>query len=226
VGTVRILAISDEVDESLGPETLGELRPHVIVSCGDLPFDYLEYVMTVANVPLLYVPGNHDPEVRPRPRGPLVTGSMPLRFDADNPEPPGPGGGINVDGRVVDVAGIRVVGLGGSIRYAEGPNQYTQAQMRRRARRLALRCRLRRPVRTPRADVLVTHAPPLRVGDGDDPAHVGFAAFHPLVRVLAPRLLLHGHIHPYGRVAPDRTMGDTVVINAVGSRLVEVEKRA
>ncbi len=221
---VRVLAVSDEVDSSLGPESLAELRPDLLVSCGDLPFDYLEYLLTLANVPLLYVPGNHDPDVSPRPRGPVFTGSVQIRFPEAHREPPGVAGGISVDGRVAEAAGLRVAGLGGSVRYREGPNQYTQGQMRRRALRLELRCRLERPLGRHRVDVLVTHAPPLGVGDlRDDPAHAGFAAYHRLVRALDPRWLLHGHIHPYGQVVPDRTMGDTVVRNVVGAHLLEVD---
>src|SRR6266542_6290587 len=61
----RILAVADEVDESLGGETLAQLRPDLMLSAGDLPFDYLEYLVTVLNVPLLYVP-------EPRPESPLA----------------------------------------------------------------------------------------------------------------------------------------------------------
>ncbi len=125
----RILAVADEVDESLGGEALAQLRPDLVLSAGDLPFDYLEYLVTVLNVPLLYVPGNHDPALRER-RGELAwPPSVELK---DTRDPVGPLGCTNVEGRIEDVAGIRVAGLGGSVRYREGPNQYTQKEMRRR----------------------------------------------------------------------------------------------
>jgi hypothetical protein len=231
---VRILAIADEVDESLGRPTLESLRPNLIVSCGDLPFDYLEYVVTVANVPLLYVPGNHDPDLTPRPepavrlpmlgaQGMLIpsTGRRPRRAVQDDRPPRGPAGCTPIDGRIVEVAGLRVAGLGGSHRYSDGPHQYTQAQMRRRALGLEVRSRLGHPGRG--LDVLATHAAPLDVGDEDDRCHVGFSAFHRLVRNLRTQLLLHGHIHPYGRARPDRLMGRTRVINVIPRKLVEVE---
>ena len=60
----RILAIADEVDESLYTDKLPGLRPDVVVSCGDLPFDYLEYVVSRLNVPVVYVPRTHDPDPR------------------------------------------------------------------------------------------------------------------------------------------------------------------
>jgi calcineurin-like phosphoesterase family protein len=216
----RILAVADEVDESLGKETLAQLRPDLVLSAGDLPFDYLEYLVTVLNVPLLYVPGNHDPSLRERREELAWPPSISLK---DAHDPVGPLGCTNVDGRIEDVRGIRVAGLGGSVRYREGPNQYTQKEMRLRARRLRRRAtawglRGRRGV-----DVLLTHAPPLGVGDEDDPAHQGFEALLELVERLSPNLLVHGHIHPYGEAKPDRQLGTTTVVNAVPFRLLEVE---
>jgi Icc-related predicted phosphoesterase len=70
--------------------------------------------------------------------------------------------------------------------------------------------------------VLLTHAPALGWGPPDDLAHRGFAAFVRLVKDLTPRLLIHGHVHPYGRVTPERKLAATQVINAVPSRLIEI----
>jgi calcineurin-like phosphoesterase family protein len=215
----RILAVADEVEESLGREALARLRPDLVLSAGDLPFDYLEYLVTALNVPLLYVPGNHDPSLRER-RDELA---WPPSISKDARDPVGPLGCTNVDGRIEDVGGIRVAGLGGSIRYREGPNQYTQKEMRRRARRLRRRVAVRGLRGRRGVDVLLTHAPPLGVGDEDDPAHRGFEALVELVERLSPKLLVHGHIHPYGQAKPDRQLGMTTVVNAVPFRLLEVE---
>ncbi len=216
----RILAVADEVDESLGGEALAQLRPDLVLSAGDLPFDYLEYLVTVLNVPLLYVPGNHDPELRERREELAWPPSVELK---DTRDPVGPLGCTNVDGRIEDVAGIRVAGLGGSVRYREGPNEYTQKEMRGRARWLRRRAAVRGVHGRRGVDVLLTHAPPLGVGDEDDPAHQGFEAFMQLVERLSPKLLVHGHVHPYGQARPDRLLGTTTVVNAVPFRLLEVE---
>lgn len=213
----RILAVADEVVDSLSGERLRELSPDVVVSCGDLPFDYLEYLVTILGVPLLYVPGNHDPELRPRPAR-----ISPL-FNADPEETRGPGGCANIDERIVDVATLRIAGLGGSPRYNNGPNQYTEAQMRRRAGLLELRAWLRRLRDGRGLDVLITHAPPRGLGDADDPAHRGFEVFHCTLGQLAPKLMIHGHVHPYGRPHADGCLGDARIVNAVGYRVVEVE---
>src|ERR1700727_2220499 len=70
-----------------------------------------------------------------------------------------------------------IAALAGSLRYNDGPNQYTERQQARLARALRRRARWRvirdhRPV-----DLLLTHAPPRGVGDGDDPAHRGFGCY-------------------------------------------------
>jgi uncharacterized protein len=229
----RVLAVSDEVDESLNADRVRRSAPDMVVSCGDLPFDYLEFLVTLANVPLLYVPGNHDPEVAGRSRGigladapVLVTGrpTAPILLPAKPASSSrGPHGCVNADGRLIHAAGLRVGGLGGSLRYREGPNLYTQKQMARRARRLARRARAGR-FRGHALDLLVTHAPPFGLGDEEDPAHRGFEAFHRLVDAVRPQVLVHGHVHPHGRPRPDRFMGNTLVVNAVPTRILLLER--
>ena len=216
----RILAVADEIDPGLTFETLKRLEPDLILSCGDLPFDELERMVDATNVPLLYVPGNHDPALRAR-REPIA---FPMTLaPSDLIDPPGPRGCTNLDGRIEDAAGLRVAGLGGSLRYREGPNQYTQGQMHRRARRLARRAALRRRLGGRSVDVFVTHAPPRGVGDEDrDPVHHGFEAFHQIVRRMRPRLLVHGHVHPYGIERPDRELDGTRVVNVVPYRLLDL----
>jgi hypothetical protein len=223
----RVLAVADEIDEALYGDKLVRLRPDLIVSCGDLPFDYLENLVSRADVPLVYVPGNHDPDLR---ASDSIWAALPRQAPI-----PGPLGCDNADGRLLDAGGLRLAGLGGSIRYNPGPNQYTQAQMHFRALSLGFRIRLRSigpiltaaPVRIRarghgKLDILLTHAPPFGWGASQDAAHIGFTAFHRMIKELAPKILIHGHVHPYGRIEPQRRLGGTLVINAVPSRLVEV----
>lgn len=218
---MRILAIADETDRSLTAGRLREISPDIVLSCGDLGFDYLDYVSSAANATLVYVPGNHDPEVGKADPSPIA-GLM--RFEdvwgggtADDAAPEACG--INADRRIVTVKGLTVAGLGGSIKYREGPNQYTDKQMASRARRLRWRARLhRKPV-----DVLITHSPPRGLGDDGDGPHRGFASFVPLVEALQPQLMLHGHIHPHGFVKPDRQLGGTRIVNVIPHKVLEIE---
>ena len=210
----RILAIADEVDEALYGEKLKLLHPELVVSAGDLPFDYLEYIVSSLDVPLVYVPGNHD-----RDLSSADPTWAPLRAERT---PRGARGAINADGGILDAAGLRIAGLGGSHRYRKGPNQYSQSGMGLRALALEARGRARRALDGHGVDILLTHAPPAGLGDAEDTAHRGFEAFHRLVKALRPRLLVHGHIHPYGAPQVDRRIGDTMVVNAIPSRLIEL----
>ena len=207
---MRLLAIADEVADALYGDTLKELRPDVIVSCGDLPFDYLENLVSRTDVPLLYVPGNHDPELK---LGDSTFEGLSPNFDGI-----GPPGCVNVDARIEKAAGLWFAGLGGSVNYNDGPNQYTQNEMRWRAWRLYWRARVRRR----RVDVLVTHGAPAGLGDADDPAHAGFEAFKTLAARLRPRMLIHGHVRHYGPKSDDLRLGGTVIVNPIPYRLIEL----
>jgi hypothetical protein len=215
---VRVLAVSDEADEAIAADPGLVRGASLILACGDLPFDYLRSLMNALDAPLVFVPGNHDPDLsgyRTSRAGLTLRAGMPAR-------PPWPDGAVNADGRVADAAGLRVAGLGGCRRYRDGPNQYTDRQQARRARALRASARWRRLRDGRGVDVLLTHAPPRGVGDGDDPPHRGFTALHGLVAAIRPAALLHGHVHPYGeRVRPGR-IGQTVVCNVTGWRLLDV----
>lgn len=223
----RILAIADEVDHSLYCEQVTSLRPDLVVACGDLPFDYLEYIVTMTNVPLLFVPGNHDPDLKRKPSGiDPEDFTRPFSWPSMKREPRGPAGCVNVDGRIADVGSLRVAGLGGCVRYNPGPNQYSQAEMRLRALRLEWSARAKRALDGRGVDLLVTHAPAARIGDGDDPPHKGFECFHRLIMRLTPQLHIHGHVHPYGQVMARRELAGTRVVNVVGRKVLEVAKES
>ncbi len=205
---MKILCVSDRVESMLhGPNLTSYARGvEAVISCGDLPFGYLEYLVTFLGVPLYYVLGNHDP-------GP------------DGPEYPG--GCTPLDGRIVEAEvgkeSVVLAGLSGSRLYSGGPNQYTERQMRRRAGALSARIRWRGLLGRPRPTVFVAHSPPFGLGDEEDQAHTGFESFLDLIDRHEPSLWLHGHVHLYG---PDQrrvtSRGPTRVINVFGHRILEV----
>jgi Calcineurin-like phosphoesterase len=215
--TVRVLAVADEVDDGLVAGLSGARSADLILACGDLPASYLAELMNATDAPLVFVPGNHDPDLsgyRQTRAGLITRSGFPAR-------PPWPPGAVSADVAVADVAGLRIGGLGGCLRYEPGPNQYSERRQARRARRLRSLARRRarrdhRPV-----DVLLTHAPPRGLGDGDDPAHRGFACYYDLLAALAPAALLHGHVRPSGGPAV-RMAGTTAVCNVMGWRLLDI----
>jgi Icc-related predicted phosphoesterase len=213
-----VLAVSDEVDDALAADPRAVRSAELILSCGDLPLEYLGSLMNSLDVPLLFVPGNHDPDLsgyRSTRAGLTLRAGMPARA-------PWPDGAVNADGRIVDAAGLRVAGLGGCRRYSSGPNQYTDRQQAARALRLRARARWLALRDGRGVDVVITHAPPFGVGDGDDPPHRGFTALHGVAGALHPTALLHGHVHPYGApVRPHRLRG-AVVYNVTGWHLLDI----
>jgi hypothetical protein len=216
---VRVLAVSDIVDDGLLADPDPVRGSELILACGDLPFDYLGCLMNALDAPLVFVPGNHDPDVsgyRTSRAGLTLRAGLPAQA-------PWPDGALSADGRVVDVAGLRVAGLGGSRRYRGGPNQYSDRQQARRARSLAVRAQLRRLRDGRGLDVLLTHAPPRGLGDDADPAHQGFTAHNALIGRLRPRVALHGHVHPGAGANRDRRLGETIVRNVTGRHLLDIE---
>ncbi len=191
---VTVLAVADEESASVHSARVRAQRPDVVLSAGDLSWSYLEALVADLGVPAAYVPGNHEPPGGGAPRGM-----------------------IDVDGRVATVGGVKVAGLGGCVRYNGGAHQYSQDEYRRRADRLLSEAE------GEQVDVLLTHAPPLGLGDEPDPAHVGIEALHTLLDVLRPAWHLHGHIHPYGLVKPDRHVGGTTIRNVIPWQVVHVD---
>ncbi len=168
---MKILAIADQPSDYLwGPGVHRGLEGiELILSCGDLNPLYLSYLATFAHCPVLYVHGNHDG-----------------RYEQVPPE-----GCLCIDDRLYVYQGIRILGLGGSIRYSkDSPFQYTQGQMRRRVRKRQFDLWRRKGV-----DILVTHAPAYGLGDAEDWAHTGFQAFGDLLDRWSPAYHLHGHTH-------------------------------
>ncbi|WP_086826723.1 metallophosphoesterase [Allokutzneria sp. NRRL B-24872] len=217
---VKVLAVADEVVEQLWTSYIQQIKVDLILAAGDLPYDYLEHLSNALDRPCVFVPGNHDPDLTgyTNVRGLWTKSGIPTRW-------PGPAGGVNADGRVVDAAGLRIAGIGGSIRYNRGPNQWTERQQARRVRRMARLANWRQLRDGRGVDVLLTHSPPKDCGDREDPPHRGFACLHDAVRRLGPPLMLHGHIHPHGEPTPDRQLASTRVVNVVGYHVMEIPSR-
>ena len=168
---MRILAISDEPSPRLWGDHCREALRGVdlILSAGDLPAKYLSFLTCFTNAPVVYVHGNHDD-----------------RYEQEPPE-----GCLSAEGKIVLVKGIRILGLGGSLRYRpDAVHMYTEKEM---ASRIAS---LRRKIRAAGGfDILLTHSPVRGLGDQEDMAHRGFECFVPLLDRYRPAVMVHGHVH-------------------------------
>lgn len=175
---MKILVIGDEPAPALWDFYDRSLTRDVdlILSCGDLPPEYLEFLVTVVNRPLYYVRGNHDGIYDERP----------------------PQGCESAESRILSFHGLRILGLGGSLRYRPGKDMYTEEEMKSRIRKLRFGLKA-----SGGFDLLLTHAPARGQGDLEDPAHRGFECFNDLLMKYHPCCMVYGHIHPsYGQRAP------------------------
>lgn len=199
---MKILLISDEECPALWDYYVpGRLEGiDLIISCGDLKSSYLEFLVTMARCPLLFVAGNHDTHYDRLP----------------------PSGCDCIDDAIVEYNGVRILGLGGCRRYHPGKHQYTEKQMRRRIQRLRYRL-----WRCGGVDIVVTHAPPEGLGDGEDPAHRGFAALRALLDKYRPGYLVHGHVHLRydNTLCRVRDYNGTTLINAFQRYVLEIPDR-
>jgi len=206
--TVKILTVSDQVVERLyALSSNGHFQDvDLILGCGDLPYAYLEYLVTILNVPMFYVPGNHDPRFDPS-------------SDRSHAE-----GGANLDLKIIRHNKFLIGGFGGSIRYRpDGINQHAQSEAYIRAFSLLPRLILNRLQYGRALDILISHSPPFGIHDDTDPAHNGLKALNWLIRVAQPRYLFHGHTHFYKRnlASPETTFGITKIINVYPYKIIE-----
>jgi Icc-related predicted phosphoesterase len=198
---MRILSVSDQTEPVLyDPGSFKSITGiDLIISCGDLPSEYLTYLVTVFNVPLLYVSGNHDGE-----------------YDFTPPQ-----GCVDLHGRITVCNGIRIMGLEGCHWYNGGRFQYTEKQMARLVWKMRFKIWWHKGV-----DIIIAHAPPRHVHDAKDTCHRGFECYMTLVERYSPDYLVHGHIHTSFKNSEARItrINETDVLNTFGYYIFEYQK--
>lgn len=197
---MKVLCVSDVVVPELRDRSKRDrLGPvDLVISCGDLPPEYLRLLLSTFNVPLLYVMGNHD-----------------IRYSQSPPL-----GCMDINVRLVRHGPLKILGLSGSRWYNGGPNQYTEVQMRHLIWRLHPKLWWHGGV-----NMVVAHAPPRYIHDAEDLCHRGFKSYRRLIQRYTPLYFLHGHIHAeFGDQTERMTkVGDTTVINCFGHYVMEID---
>lgn len=223
---MKILVVSDHEEPALH-EFFDEERwrdIEFVISCGDLPPEFLSFLVTVIRGPLFYVRGNHDVIYSQRP----------------------PEGCTSIEERLINYKGLRIIGFGGSMFYGGNDLQYTERQMQWKIIKT-----LPSIWKNNGVDILVTHAPPsMCIGDSKgkckshvelgekcpenefgvckepkDLPHKGFESFRRFDLKYKPKFHLHGHTHlGYINRRKDRvkTLGDTKVVDCYGYYILEV----
>lgn len=197
---MKILTVSDYVETSLYEHFKGRRFPGVnlILSCGDLPPEYLSFLVTAFSVPLYYVRGNHD-----------------LQYNEHKPA-----GCIDLHSKVILNHGLRFFGLEGSRWYNGKPLQYTEREMQKKIRKMH-----RKIKRLGGLDIVATHAPPRHIHDAEDQCHKGFKCFRQLIDQYAPRYFIHGHVHFNHTHDSQRItqINQTKIINSYGHYIFEID---
>jgi Icc-related predicted phosphoesterase len=197
---MKILSVEDYVEKNLleasgGGPAIDDIQ--LILSCGDLPPEYLSALRHRYDVPLLYVLGNHD-----------------LRYTTSPPL-----GCLHIDRKIVNVGTTRILGFSGSRWYNGNINQYSEEQMAGFVKKLRFALWRGRGV-----DLVVTHAPPRFIHDAEDRCHRGFRIFRHFIDKYNPRYFVHGHIHTLFASDEERItrVNSTFVVNCYGYHVLQI----
>jgi Icc-related predicted phosphoesterase len=200
--SAKILCVADEVDLLVYSSSIRQRFGNVdlVLSAGDLPDEYLGFIASMLNRPLLSVAGNHDRAGEEPSLGRL---NFAIRKEV----------------------GLSVLGIPGSMLYSRGPNQYSDRYMSLRLLRIAPRLALRRLFKGRGVDIVLAHSPPRGMGDAQDLPHRGFSSFRWLIELARPLYFIHGHVHLYdGRDSREKGLDSTRIVNVYGHRLIELGK--
>lgn len=202
---MKILAVSDvELGIIYSPVIKDRFcNVDLIISCGDLPYFYLEYMISMLNIPLFFVHGNHANQVEETAYGPKRK----------------PEGGLSLHRKTVCENGILMAGVEGCLQYNYGPYQYSQADMWMHVFSLIPGLLINKLRFGRYLDIFATHAPPWHIHDQDDRPHQGIKAFVWFDRVFHPAYHLHGHTHVYRNDTVTSTVYEkTIIQNVYGFR--------
>ncbi|MBQ9494652.1 MAG: metallophosphoesterase [Treponema sp.] len=225
---MKILCVSDQIDPLIYNSNAKNVFPDIdmILCAGDLPMDYVDFIVSIFNKPTYFIFGNHNIN-----EFHYYHAKQPLSST------------IDAHGHGAEYCGFRVVrdktlsfynpatgkktplliaGVSGSRKYNNGLNQYTESQMKRRLLKM-IPSLLWNKFRYGRyLDIFLTHASPRHVHDQEDPCHIGFNCFNWFIAQFTPTYLVHGHIHLYDiRTARITKINKTTVVNAYAHCTIE-----
>lgn len=237
---MKFLCVSDQIDPLVYSNSAKERFADIdaVLCAGDLPSDYIDFIVSTLNKPTYFIFGNHnlteflyyhrheqavhgDASAMPQhgvladlrfAHGAVYAG---FKVIADK--------ALTLAARSGKRRPLLLAGASGSIRYNKGLSQYTDRQMFLHLLAMAPRLLYNRLRYGTCLDIFLTHAPPRHVHDRDDPCHKGFDCFNWFIRHFHPTYLVHGHIHLYD-MAEERiteTSGTTVV-NAYSYCIIEL----
>jgi len=239
---MRFLCVSDQIDPLVYSSTVSDRYGDVdaVLCAGDLPMDYIDFIVTTLNKPTFFVFGNHNlsefhyyskgPSVVDMPAAQTLTPQDTTRYQH---------GGDYASNKVIRCRHLSftgkdgkrqpliIAGVSGSIKYNNGQDQFTNREMFWQL--LALMPALWwNKIRYGRyCDIFLTHASPRHIHDREDPCHRGFECFNWFIKKFSPSLMVHGHIHLYDlQEERSSVSGKTTVVNAYSHVIVDLIKKS
>lgn len=226
---MKILCVSDQIDPLVYSNSARERFSDVeLVFCaGDLPMEYIDFIVSTLNVPTFFVFGNHNlNEFHLFHRSADTShGNM-----NDSMGLQSVGGGANYAGfkavRIpTSVPGrpLLLVGASGSIKYNKGLAQYTDSAMKLKLLKLLPRLLMNKLRYGRYVDIFLTHSPPRHLQDREDSCHRGFNCYRWFLEKFTPKYMLHGHIHLYDLQEPRTTQyHQTEIINVFSHYILDI----
>ncbi len=217
---MKILCISDQIDPLVYSSSIKERFEDVdiILSAGDLPMEYIDFVVSSLNKPAFFIFGNHNLKDflrfhgRPHQRSEHAEVGVATHLS----------GAAYVGFKILKEKNLLIAGASGSLRYNNGPNQYTDRQMFFKLLAMIPHLIFNKIRYGRYLDIFLTHAPPEGIHDKEDPCHRGFKSYIWFIRTFKPRYFIHGHIHLYDlqdiRLS---TFEQTTIINAYSHYILE-----
>ncbi len=235
---MKILCVSDQIDP-LVYSTLAKERfssVDAILCAGDLPSDYIDFIVSTLNKPAFFIFGNHNltefryyHKAKKSHKGAHPTRSQDISvFDMRGSFGATYAGFKNIrdahllieDPVTKKKRPLLISGVSGSKRYNNGLNQYTEAQMKLALLKMVPGLLWNKIRWGKYVDIFLTHASPRHVHDKEDPCHQGFECFNWFIKRFSPSYLIHGHIHLYDAndqrltAVKNNSKNETLVINA------------
>ena len=231
---MKILCVSDYVDPLIYNQNVKEIFPDIdaIICAGDLPMDYIDFIVSVFNKPTYFIFGNHNLK------------DFGFYHKIDSPqgqqqymERKHHGSGAKYMGFKTSVENIFTIkdsvtgkerpllmaGVSGCLKYNNGLCQYSDFEMKLKLIKMIPKLLKNKKKYGTYLDIFLTHATPRHIHDHEDPCHKGFECFNWFIEKFKPTYMIHGHIHLYDmREERIGVYNNTTVINAYAHHILEI----
>ncbi len=241
---MKILCVSDQIDPLVYSNRVKERFSDVdlILCAGDLPSDYIDFIVSSLNRQTYFIFGNHNlndfnyyHKNKRQSQGahPTLT-YTPQEYDMNMSHGATYAGFKVLKDKIFQITRpngkkrpLLIAGVSGSKRYNNGLCQYTETQMFIHLLKLVPKLLLNKLLYGTYLDIFLTHASPRHIHDKEDPCHQGFECFNWFIKHFSPQYLVHGHIHLYDMNSQRITKsGNTTVVNAYSQVIINLDENA